>query len=286
MTNPKNATTTAKGRTYRWRDEEFVSVTTIIGGGVPKPALVNWAAKRVAEVAVAKERIWRQMDDPAEKVDWLKRAPYREKESAALQGSAIHDWAEKRVLGLPVTVEDLPVEQRPYAESFLQFVHDMRPVWEMSEASVYNREHGYAGTLDALLYLELPADVVEALLFATGWDFTGLGLVDYKTNKSGIFPETALQLAAYRHAEFVGLVDGTEVPMPLVEWCAALHITDRGYQLVPVDADDLAFEYFLAARQVRDFAEDIGRRLLKPAVTLPQPAARSVAAANATALTE
>lgn len=285
MSNPRNATTTAKGRTYKWGDEEFTSVTTIIGGGVPKPALVNWAAKRVAEIAVAKERIWRQMDLDSEKVDWLKRAPYREKEGAALQGSAIHDWAEKRVLGLPVTVEDLPVEQRPYAESFLRFVHDMRPVWEMSEASVYNRAHGYAGTLDALLHVELASEVVEALRFATGWDFTGLGLVDYKTSK-GVYGETALQLAAYRHAEFVGLPDGTEAPMPPVEWCAILHITDRGYQLIPVDADALAFEYFLAAHQVRDFAEDIGRRLLKPAVTLPQPAARPVAAVNAAALTD
>lgn len=285
MTNPKNARSTARGRVYRWRDEEFTSVTTIISGGVPKPALVNWSAKRVAEVAVAKQRIWAAMDTPADKVDWLKRAPYREKESAAIQGSAVHAWAEKWALGLPVTVEELPEEQQPYAESFLQFVHDLAPTWEMSEASVYNRRHAYAGTLDALMHVILPEEVIEALLVATGWDFTGLGLVDYKTSK-GIYGETALQLAAYRHAEFVGLPDGTEVPMLPVEWCAILHITDKGYQLVPVDAGPLAFEYFLAAQRVRDFCEDISRTALLPAVSLPQPEPRPSAPVHTAALVD
>lgn len=282
MTNPRNATTTAKGRVYRWRDESFTSVTTIIGGGVPKPALVNWAAKRVAEIAVGRRRVWEAMSSPAEMIDWLKRAPYREKEGAAVQGSAIHDWAEKRVLGLPVTVEDLPEEQRPWALSFLSFVHEMEPVWEMSEASVYNRQHGYAGTLDALL--RLPDSTVERIRAAGGPDLSGLGLVDYKTNRSGIFGETALQLAAYRYAEFVGLPDGSEIPMPHVDWTAALWITDHGYELIPIAAGQLAFEYFLAARMIRDFCEDVGKVLLGPAVTLPQPPPRPTAAANVHAL--
>jgi hypothetical protein len=272
MANPRNATTTARGRTYRWRDESFTSVTTIIGGGVPKPALVNWAAKRVAEIAVDQQRVWTQMSKNSEKVDWLKRGPYRERDGAAVQGTAIHEWAEKRVLGLPVTVEELPAEQQPYANSFLSFVHEMGPSWEMSEATVYNREHSYAGTLDALL--RLSEATVDKIVAAGGPNLSGLGLVDYKTNKSGIFAETALQLAAYRHAEFVGLPDGTEVPMPDVAWCAALWITDIGYQLVPVNAGHLAFEYFLSARMVRDFVEDVGKLLLAPAAVLPQPADR------------
>jgi hypothetical protein len=259
-------------------------VTTIIGGGVPKPALVNWAAKRVAEIAVGRRRVWEGMDSPSEMIDWLKRAPYREKEGAAVQGSAIHDWAEQRVLGQPVTVEDLPVEQRPWALSFLSFVHEMEPTWEMSEASVYNREHSYAGTLDALL--RLPDRTVAGIRANGGPDLSGLGLVDYKTNKSGIFPETALQLAAYRHAEFVGLPDGSEIPMPRVDWCAALWVTDTGYQLIPINAGHLAFEYFLSARMVRDFCEDVGKVLLAPAASLPQPQQRPTYPSNLHALVD
>ncbi|HEX3542615.1 MAG TPA: hypothetical protein VHT75_19460 [Acidimicrobiales bacterium] len=271
MANPRNATTTARGRTYKWRDETFTSVTTIIGGGIPKPALVNWAAKRVAEIAVGKHNVWTRMDNPMEQIDWLKRAPYREKEGAALQGSAIHDWAEKRVLGLPVTVEDMPPEQRPYGEAFLQFVGEMHPEWEMAEASVFNREHGYAGTLDALMRVPAMGD--------------GLGLVDYKTGK-GVYGEVALQLSAYRSAEFVGLADGAEVPMPPVEWCAVLHITERGYQLIPVDAGPLAFEYFLHAQAVRDFCDDISRGVLLAPVAVPQDPPRDSAPTNVAALVD
>lgn len=271
MANPRNATTTARGRTYKWRDETFTSVTTILGGGIPKPALVNWAAKRVAEVAVDKQVVWSKMDRRDEKVDWLKRGPYREKEAAGVQGTAVHDWAEKFALGLPVTVEGLPAEQQPYALSFLQFVHDFKPRWEMSEASVYNREYGYAGTLDTLMYVERMGD--------------GLGLVDYKTSK-GIYPEVVLQTAAYRRAEFVGLADGTEVPMPEVDWCACLHITPTGYELVPIDAGPLAFEYFLAAQQIHDWTSDVGKLLMSPAVTIPEPEPRPTAPTNVAALVD
>lgn len=272
MANPRNATTTTKGRHYTWKGETFTSVTTVIGGGIPKPALVNWAAKRVAEIAVERHPVWAKMDTNSEKIDWLKRAPYRERDGAAIQGSAIHDWAEKRALGLPITVDDMPAEQRPYGEAFLRFAHEMAPTWEMAEASVYNRAHGYAGTLDALMYVPAMGD--------------GLGLVDYKTSRTGIYPETALQLAAYRTAEFIGLADGTEVPMPPVEWCAALWITPTGCHLIPIDAGPLAFEYFLHAQQVRDFCEDIGKLLVHPAVTVPQPLPRDTAPVNVEALVD
>lgn len=50
---PKNATEGKGGkRTYSWRNERFFSVTTIIGGALPKPALIYWSANEVAEYAV------------------------------------------------------------------------------------------------------------------------------------------------------------------------------------------------------------------------------------------
>lgn len=271
MTNPRNATTTTQGRTYKWADETFTSVTTILGGGVPKPALKPWGEKLVATTAVKKRAIWKDMTDD-EAIDWLKRAPFRETDRAAAQGTDVHAWAEAHLLGTGVTVEKAPEAQRGYLESFLRFIGEMRPRWEMSEATVYNREYGYAGTLDALLYVPLMGD--------------GLGLVDFKTTKSGIFPETALQLAAYKAAEFVGLPDGTEVPMPEVDWAAALWLTPTQYQLIPIDAGPIAFEYFLHAQAVRDFALDVGKLLLSPAVSIPQPDPRPVPAPHIAALVD
>lgn len=248
MTNPRNATSTPMGRTYRWAGETFDSVTTILGGGVPKPALKAWGEKMVATAAVTKRELWDGMSTE-EAIDFLKRAPFRDTEAAAIKGTTVHEWAEQYALGSLVTLESLPEAQQGYGRSFIRFIADFQPTWEMSEASVYSREHGYAGTLDALLRISTMGD--------------GLGLVDYKTTRSGIFPETALQLAAYRHAEFVGLPDGTELAMPPVDWCAALWLTPTGYHLIPVDAGPLAFEYFLAAQRVRDFTTTVGKTLLR-----------------------
>lgn len=271
MPAPRNSTTGSNGRHYTWRDERFPSVTTIISRGVPKPALPNWAARKVAETAVEQHHIWQPMARH-DQIDWLKRSPWRDTQAAQITGSTIHDWAEKRALGIPVTTSDLDPEHRPYAESWLSFVHMCEPTWEMAEASVYSREHNYAGTLDALLRLSDRA--VEKIAEAGGPDMSGLILVDYKTSRSGIYPEVALQLAAYRHAEFVGLPDGTEHPMPAADRCAALWIRPDGWDLIPVDAHHIAFEAFLAARQIADFSDGLGKRLLGRPVAFPEPADR------------
>lgn len=251
MTNPRNATTTNRGRTYDWHGEIFDGVTTIIGGGVPKPALKAWGERLVAETAVKKRRIWADMTSD-EAVDWLKRAPFRETDRAAVQGSDIHDWAEKHVLGLPVAVADAPEPQRPYLEGFLQFLADFHPEYEMTEASVYSRAYRYAGTLDAIV--TIPGE--------------GRLLVDYKTGK-GVYGEVGMQLAAYRFAEFVGLPDGTEAPMPPVDGAAVLHLTPDGYRLVPVAADETAWRYFLYAQQVRLFCVDHANNVLGQPLTAP-----------------
>lgn len=238
MSSPAGATTTNRGRTYTWHDEIFDSVTTIIGGGVPKPALKPWGEKLVATTAVDKLNQWETMDrDDA--IDWLKRSPFRETDRAAVQGSHIHDWAEKHVLGLPVAVEDAPEIQRPYLDGFLRFIAEWHPEYEMTEASVFSRRYRYAGTLDAIVTL----------------DGIGRLLVDYKTGK-GVYGEVGLQLAAYRYAEFVGLPDGSEAPMPKVDGAAVLHLTPTGYRLIPVQADETAWRYFLYAQQVRLFCVD------------------------------
>lgn len=249
MGTPRNATTTGRGRSYRWRDEEFASVTTIIGGGVPKPALKAWGERTVAEFAFDRRDEWAGMERD-EAVDWLKRAPFRATDKAAVQGSDIHDWAEAHVLGLPP--KEVPLLQKPYVEGFLAFLEDWQPRYEMTECTVYSREFGFAGTADFIAFIE------------------GLGMVlgDYKTGK-GVYPEVALQLAAYRHAEFIGMPDGSEVPLPDIDSCAVLHLTPTGYELVPVDAGPLAFEMFLHAQVIRDFCGDVGKLLLGAALPAP-----------------
>ena len=58
MTQPKHARSTRGGdRFYAWRSENFWSVTKLISSGVPKPALLPWGIKAVAEGAVSKRDI-------------------------------------------------------------------------------------------------------------------------------------------------------------------------------------------------------------------------------------
>lgn len=255
MSGPANATTTSRGRTYKWWDEEFDSVTTIIGGGMPKPALKAWGEKMVATTAVAKRDIWLPMDDN-EAIDWLKRSPFRETDKAAVQGTDLHDWAESYVLGNAVPVEDLPLIQRPYAHGFLKFLDDFKPEYEMTEATVYSRKWGFAGTLDFLA--RIPG--------------IGLTLGDYKTGK-GVYGEVSAQLAAYRHADFIGMPDGSEVPVPEVDGCAVLHLTPKGYELIPVEAGEVEFRYFLYAQQIRTFCNAHSRTVLgAPMVPVPEVA--------------
>lgn len=270
MANPKNATTTNRGRSYRWvTGEEFTSVTTILSGGIPKPALKPWGEKLVATTAVEKLDIWKSMSK-AEAIDWLKRAPFRETDRAAVQGSDVHDWCEKYALGAGLAVDDLDADdpKRPYLEGFLSFLAEWKPRYELLECTVYNRAIGVAGTLDFLAWLQL--EHLTALHMPERWldetaerspDGEVLMLGDIKTGK-GVYAEVSLQLAAYRMAEFIGLPDGSEAPVPKVAGCVVLHLTPTGYELVPVIAGEAEFRYFRYAQMVREFDQIHGKNVI------------------------
>src|SRR3990170_4434209 len=96
--------------------------------------------------------------------------------------------------------------------------------------------HGYAGTLDAI-----------AKIAGETW------LIDYKTSK-GVYPETALQLAAYGHAEFIGRPgDPTRYAIPPVDQYGVLHLRPEGYELVPMTVDASTFEAFLSAKRLTEW---------------------------------
>lgn len=253
MASPRNATTDGKGRTYLWppTGERFTSVTTILSAGVPKPALLNWAPKMVAEF-VAKE--YARLEpllksgndfDQIEAISTMKNAPWRDRDAAANKGTQVHDFAEQITL-YPERQHDIPPALKGHVDSFKRFLDEWQPDYEATEMTVYNRTDHYAGTLDAIAHL--PG--------------LGLCLIDYKTNRSGIFGDIALQLAAYRHAEFIGLPDDTEVPMYPVDNCIGLHIGPDGYKVIPVDTGPDIFAYFLHALEMAKWAEDVSKNVL------------------------
>lgn len=259
---PKRATTTGRGRWYDWRGERYWSATTIIGGGLPKPALIPWGMKAVAEGGVKEAEVLqvmlRQCQTPDEcklgnfcdpchsTVSWLKGLPYSKRDKAAELGTYVHDAVEAHILDKPMPT--WPPAVRARLKSFEQFLADYEPTYleGMTEASVYSRQYRYAGTLDAILEV----------------DGRRL-LVDYKTGGKAIYEDVALQLAAYRYAEFIAAPDGSEVPMPEVDGCAALHLPEAGYEFVDVQAGPEEFAFFLHVKEVFRFQEEARKAVLR-----------------------
>jgi hypothetical protein len=87
----------------------------------------------------------------------------------------------------------------------------------------------------------------------------------------GVYEEVALQLAMYRHAEFIGLPDGSEAQMPQVDGACALHLRDDGYDLIDVQADEEVFRFALHVREVYRWETDVKKHVLRGPLRLDGP---------------
>jgi hypothetical protein len=219
-------------------------VTTIIGNGVPKPALVPWAAKVCAGYVVDH---WDELAalTPSKRLELITKAPSTDRDAAARRGTEVHRLGERLAAGDEISVPD---ELVGHVDAYLRFLDDWQVEPLLLESAVVNRRWHYMGTFDLL-----------ARIAGRTW------LLDLKTNRSGVFAETALQLAAYRNAEAYLDADWREHRMPAVDATAAVWVRADGYDLIPVDTGPDVFRSFLYAAQVAEFAK-IGRDLIGDAL--------------------
>lgn len=218
----KGLSFTHNGHRYKLDGKPVTGVTTLIGGGVPKPALIAWAPRIVAE--------W--VTDPDHRQDLeillasnrdhaireLKSIPTKERDAAGERGTEVHHYAE----AVATTGEvDVPEELAGYIEGYVRFLEDFQITVMHTEMSVGNRTHWYAGTLDM---------ICTSPFLARGKPV----MIDLKTSKY-VYGETALQNAAYSRAEFHGL-DGDEHPLPEVHASYVAHVT-------PMDREGLNARY-------------------------------------------
>jgi hypothetical protein len=276
MSQPKAATTTSKGRTYGLElpppdgHKNLWSITTIIKGGLPAPALISWGIWAVARYAVANVKrlyaMWTAAEGDEDAVDqvvkWLGGSPYREKTAKAEIGSFLHAVAQAKALQKPEP--KTPEALTPLLGSLAQFEADWQPVWEMSEATVYNVAESIAGTLDGIGRFNgprVPAALRGKLLLA---DYKTGGEIDlYDPSKDrGIYPEAALQMAAYRHCSHVYLAPGTVAPMPQVEGAVVIHVTAQGYRVHPVETGEQVWRAFRFVREVFRFQEELAKSVI------------------------
>lgn len=190
---------------YYLDGRKYVSVTTVLQA-LAKPALVPWAARTAAEA------IFEHPDeiDTAEKAA---AAIYRKRDTAADRGSLVHSLAEAASRGAEIDLVGVPDAARGYAQAFVAWTRAMRPTPLFTEANVYSDRHGYAGTTD--LIAAFPDRQVR--------------LVDFKTS-GDLYREVALQLEAYRQAEFIvpHVGEAKRIPLPPVAETAAVLLRPDG----------------------------------------------------------
>lgn len=234
---------------YAWKDERFPSITTLLKV-LDKPALVRWAPKMVAEhvsriatdarefvnVTATEQKLrWpviqSHLDDvlgELSDVETLKGVPWAYSEKKRDLGSTFHDIAEQFAGGTPINPEIFADDVRPLVRGFLMFVEDELPEFLAMETGVFNRNVGYACTLDTIVDLTKRKRRV---------------VIDYKASADS-YPEHSLQLAAQRFSEFIGLKDGNEIPMIETDGSMILLILPDGYRLLewetrPEDMEDI-----------------------------------------------
>jgi len=168
---------------------------------------------------------------------------------AAERGRTIHMHADALLRGEEL---DIPDDDVAIVDTFLRMAEEWHLEPTNLEAMVISPRWRYCGRLDFLG-------------FANGTP----ALLDWKTGRSGVWPETALQLAAYRHAELIVGADGVESAMPHVELTAAVWLQDDRYELVPLNTEQDVFRSFLYALEAYRFTQRERSELIMDALETP-----------------
>lgn len=255
MSQIANLTVDQWGRRYKqpFTGDLYPSVTTILNQAA-KPALVNWAAKMVAEYAVEHRNTW--ADLPAEDaIQLLKGAHRRYTQKRMDIGSAVHTaieaWMQTDDSDPPMVEADL----LPYVSAGIQFLDDHVLKVLRVEATLYNDTLQYAGTTD--LFVELKDGRIA--------------VADWKTGK-GIWPEVAWQLTAYANAEWEAhQTPGGYVkrPIPQCDLAIAVHLTDNAeYVAHTIQLEPRRMKEFTALRTLQAWADNHKQEVLGPPLTL------------------
>lgn len=255
-------------------DEEVPSVTNITGRKDKSGPLVGWAVKHsgIKHEAILAEWVEQFQEDPefaakmfvrefktkkarGDSARAVKGARFEDKATAhfgaSTAGTLVHDAIEHHVnhgtFGFSysslkdiekdgATPAEALAEIAGWLQQYLAFTARFQPEWELLEATVWNREHGYAGTMDGLMRLP------------NGRRY----LVDFKTG-NGVYSEYGMQVEALARGEFILDTQGKETPMTEVDALAILHLRPEFYELHEVRRHDFVWDAFKGLLAVKKF---------------------------------
>lgn len=214
---------------YDLDGKRVTSVTTILSGGIPKPQLVGWAARTVAQAAI---------DNPGATYEELAEAHTKARDAAGVRGTTVHTIAENLLAGDAVEIAD---DVWPYVKGLIAFLKEWQIAPLYQECIVASRTWKYAGKFDL---------IGTSPHLNNGEPF----LLDWKTSKN-VYGDTALQVAAYATAEFmVYPVTGLEAPLPEVTATYVAHIQPGETKIHPLATSRTEIlthqEWFLDALRV------------------------------------
>ena len=256
MTTPKYADDSGdSGRFYNslpgFEMQQFGSVTSIINT-LSKPAIAPWSAKLAAQRAVEQEEEWHaiQVEEGEEAAKkWIAAAAREYTERASNLGSAVHlacEWG-----GEPPLEKVLPIIRKMHGDEekdtalvgqhlhgYMDFIEEHVEEMVERERTVFNVTDGYAGTLDMIVRL------------TDGRLMVG----DIKTGNR-IYPEVALQLAAYARAEYMVKGDASVKFPHGIDGAFVLQLRPRSWKYQEVAIDRPVYEAFLAARELWEWKQ-------------------------------
>lgn len=191
---------------------------------IAKPALVTWSKGEVARFAAEHIDLIASMvetsGDTKDVARWIASGPDRTRDKAGVVGTNVHAICAAIAMNEPFV--SLRAPELPYVEGFQHWLDERQPTVLMAEGMGVNLSVGYGGTFDLILEMD-----------GHRW------LCDLKTSKN-IYPETAMQLAAYAKLEWLATPPdlersqrhdytwtegGEKLPMPVCSKFAVIHLT-------------------------------------------------------------
>ena len=231
--------------------------------------------RETATYAVNNQAAWSPLAqaDQAAAIKVLTDARWQSSSKAAARGTDLHKAAEQLALGVTPEVAD---DVLPYLEQYQRFLATYKPEFLLAEAPVYNPTYGYAGTLDGIVRIAGRDLVTDIKTTAHAPD----------SGKSRPpFPEVALQLTAYRQAEWVGLLSemryasgkryylydetATHQPMPETDGAICVVISPHDFMVVPVRTDDETWRHFRHVMECARWTVSVSRNVFGPPITAP-----------------
>ena len=213
---------------YLLDGQKIISVTKILSLGMPKPALINWAASEAAQAA------W-ELQGRDEKLGYsefiqsVAKAHERKRNTAAVKGTAVHGYGQRLVHG--ERVEGIPDEVAKKVDQYVRFLNEWQVVPVAVERAICNLSIPYGGTFD--------------LVFTTPLFPGRVFLADIKTAKA-VYGDNALQLEGYARGDFyVGDGEG-EVPMADLGITdhVVIHLEEERYNVVEMVRGDAVWGIF------------------------------------------